>query len=45
MIPLRFLKIAACVRVTCRRVAFHLANHCLAAVLFTADLKHPFDSE
>jgi len=33
-IRLRLLKIAARVRVTCRRVAFHLASHCPSQVLF-----------
>ena len=33
-IRLRLLKIAARVRVSCRRVTFHLASHCPSARLF-----------
>ena len=33
-IRLKLLKIAARVRVTCRRVVFHLASHCPSADLF-----------
>ncbi|MEX1027775.1 MAG: transposase [Candidatus Paceibacterota bacterium] len=37
-IRLRLFKIAARVRVTCRRVAFHLSSHCPSAAVFNAVL-------
>ena len=37
-IRLRLFKIAARVRVTCRRVVFHLASHCPSAAVFNAVL-------
>jgi hypothetical protein len=43
-IRLRLFKIAARVRVTCRRVTFHLCSHCPSAALFTLVLARLCDS-